>query len=823
MFHNYLITALRNFSRHKLYSFINIAGLMVGLACAIFIILFVRDELSYDRWIPGSKNLYRVEMTFHIPGQPPLPTTFTPFATTEAMLVQIPEVKAIAHLEAWRMTVTVGDRQFGELVDVVNPEFFQVIRLPLDKGNPAQVFSQPESAVISAEMAKKLFGTDDVIGKTILVAGSGAAGTFVGNSDPGQRSLLVTGVMRDLPHNTQIAGDVFIPNTSNADPMSQENKHSWINTHGWGFVELTPNADPKLVLRKLTALLDRSFDPLKMANVHMRASQVEEPRLTPFQDDHLSTDMYGSLNPPGSWTVVYGFIAIGVLIVLVACFNFTNLATASATIRAREISLRKVMGARRMQLIAQFLSESVLAALMSLLLALSFVEILLPAFDRMLNKSIQFDYFGDWMLMLALVVVAVLTGLVGGAYPALLLSGFRPADILRTNKINQSGSGFVRTALVVLQFAVSIGLAIAAIVVFEQISFARNVDLGFRKDGVVVINAGNVSPTVRESLSEALRKGPGIENVAISGIVPFVDQDNNMPVEIPGSPATQIMRAVATGPDFVNLYHIRLLAGRLLSDGRQDHATNDASPYNVLINETAAKRFANSPQSAVGKVMLLTNPAQHVAVKLTIVGVISDFKIEGTRRPVTATFYAFDENHSPYVSIRVRPSQVAVALHYIDRTWQAFAPSVAIQRFFLNDGFDRQFQGDERQRNIFALFVFIAISIATLGLFGLAAFSTERRTREIGLRKTFGARTRDIVLMLLWEFSIPVVLANLIAWPVAYFYLHHWLEGYAYRISLNPLYFAGVGMAALLIAWATVIVHAAHVAKANPIHALRYE
>jgi putative ABC transport system permease protein len=826
MFHNYLITALRNFTRHKLYSFINIAGLTVGLACAIFIILFVRDELSYDKWIPGTENLYRVEVTWHIPGQPPMPMTLAPFVATEAMLAQIPEVKAIAHLEPWRMTVAHGDHQFTQVVDVVNSNFFQVIKLPLEQGNPADVLTHPESAVISAEMARKLFGTESAVGKMITVSGGSSVlpTTFPGHVEAGLHPLLVSGVFRDLPYNTQLAGDVFIPNTSKADPMDPDFKQSWDDTHGWGFVDLAPGAQPSLVLAKLRAILDRSFDPAKVANIHMRGSQMEEPRLTLFQDDHLSTDRNGSLTPPGSWTTVLGFIAIGVLILLVACFNFTNLATARATVRAREISLRKVMGARRRQLAVQFLGESVLMAGISLLLALSLAEILLPAFDGMLNKPIQFLYSGDWKLVLALIGVAIIAGLIGGAYPALVLSGLRPVNVLRTNQANLSGSGLVRTLLVILQFAVSIGLAIAVIVLFEQISFARNVDLGFRKDDVVVLHVDDVPVATRESLIEALRRGPAVEKVALSGIVPFVDRDNNLPVKMPGSSATELMRSVVIGPDFLSVYHIPLLAGRQLSDSHGQDQMASGSSYNVLVNETAAKRFGKSPKDAIGKVMIQAfDSFNHATISLTIVGVVADFKIAGTKAPVTATLYRYIPQAVSYISIRLRPGQLPTALPFIDQTWRSFAPLVTMQRFFLTQSFDSQFANDEKQENIFVVFVGIAIFIACLGLFGLAAFSTERRTKEIGLRKTFGARTKDIILLLLWQFSIPVLVANLIAWPVAYYYLHHWLEGYAYRISLNPLYFIGAGLAALIIACATVFVHAQRVARANPIHALRYE
>jgi len=417
---------------------------------------------------------------------------------------------------------------------------------------------------------------------------------------------------------------------------------------------------------------------------------------------------------------------------------------------------------------------------------------------------------------------------VSGTYPALVLSGIRPGLVLRTNSARQSGSGLLRTSLVVLQFAVSIGLGIAVLVVFAQISFARHVDLGFHKDGVVVIDGSNLSVSQRDSLVKALRAGPGITGVATSerNAVPFSGSTNNQDVTVPGNPSTLTFWAHSIGPDYPQVYGVRLLAGRLLSEQQgADTVKNiqmeptgfSASPYNILVNEVGARTLGYSVKSAVGKTIKIHGTAA------TIVGVIADIKMEGANQPTEPRFYRYVPSFGFQIAVRVRGERLADTLAFIDRTWHAFAPSTALERRFLNDDFERQFLAEDRQGDIFGLFVGIAIFIAALGLFGLAAFSTERRTKEIGLRKTFGAKTRDIVLMLLWQFSIPVLMANLIAWPVAYYYLHGWLEGYAYRIPLSPLYFVGAGAAALVIAWATVIVHAAHVARANPIHALRYE
>ncbi|HXR95842.1 MAG TPA: FtsX-like permease family protein [Rhizomicrobium sp.] len=413
-----------------------------------------------------------------------------------------------------------------------------------------------------------------------------------------------------------------------------------------------------------------------------------------------------------------------------------------------------------------------------------------------------------------------------GIYPALVLSGFRPAFALRASGANPQGSGMVRTTLVVLQFAVSIGLGIAALVMFVQVSFAHGLDLGLKKDGIVIID-WNVPAAAAgaRSFAEALKTNPGISGVAFSDDIPFSSDDRNFDVHVPGRATAEMFRNVPASPDYIRLYGIRLLAGRLLSENRGEDFLSipklmgqDSAPANVLIGASGARRLGYSPDQALGKSFYM-----HKAL-VTIVGVVADVRMDGPKSPVPGIIYYYWPTVSPsYMSVRLSGYHVADTLSFIDHTWHRFAPDTAIKRHFLSDSFEQQFRADEREGAIFGLFVGIAIFIACLGLFGLAAFSTERRTKEIGLRKTFGAKTKDIVWMLLWQFSIPVLAANLIAWPVAYYYLHNWLEGYAYRISLSPLYFVGAGAAALLIAWATVIVHAAHVARANPVHALRYE
>jgi len=811
MIWNYLVTALRSFRRHKLYGFINIAGLAVGLACAIFIILYLRDELSYDKWIADSQNIWRVETTFSSPGRDHDFFPSVPFPVINVMRAQIPGVLDRTHLIPENMTAQVGDHQFAAKLNFVDPNFFQMIKLPLVAGDPAKVLAQPDSVVLSETTARQYFGTADPVGKTINVGGS--------------HTLKVTGVLRDLPHNTHLAADLVAPNTSQADRMNQQARQQWRNVQGWGYVKLAPGIDLARMAAQLKIMTDKSLDPKKQMNLNVKGSEILHLHLTPFRNVHL--DPFGPTEH-GSWTMIYGFAAIAGLILLIACFNFMNLATARAMVRAREISLRKVMGAKRGQLVVQFLGESVLTALVALVLAVALVELLLPAFDSFLNRPITFNLLTEWPLTLTVVGVAILAGLFGGIYPALVLSGFRPAATLGTSSSGMSGSGILRTTLVVLQFAISIGLGIATIVVFSQLNYARAVDIGFDRHNLVVIRgADRMPPSQREALRQGLMAEPSIERVAASNMVPFdgtilVDQ-----FRLPDGVQQFTIRDINIDPDFLSVYGMKLLAGRNLSRARGEDAfpDMDAKPKptnlhaNILITAAVARQVGFTVEQAVGKTILTGDQK----VPCTIVGVVGDTYYDSLQTPLQPIIYYYDPKGPGPLTIRIKPGQTRDALAAVDRIWHHQMPTITIRRQFQDASFDKLFTDDEKQGSIFAIFVGVAIFIACLGLFGLSAFTVERRTREIGVRKVFGARTRDIVRLLLWQFSIPVLIANLIAWPVAWFYLRHWLEGYAYRISLNPIYFLAGGLAALVIAWVTVIAHAVMVARANPVHALRYE
>ncbi|MGA7541236.1 MAG: FtsX-like permease family protein [Steroidobacteraceae bacterium] len=548
--------------------------------------------------------------------------------------------------------------------------------------------------------------------------------------------------------------------------------------------------------------------------------------MTPFRDVHLDSSGYWqNMTPAGSRITVYGTAVIGLLILLVACFNFMNLTTARATLRAREISLRKCVGASRRQLIAQLLGESVALALCSLALALVLVEVLLPAFADFLQRPIAFHYLADWPISLMVLGIAMGAGLLSGSYPALILSGFRPGSLLRTGGSGQPGSGRLRSALVVLQFAVSIGLGIAAIVAARQISFARRIDVGFDPYNIVIMRTPYPHT---QSFIEAVRKRAGVLGTALSDSngMPFAQEyAHGHPlglVRVPGRPGTTLMSMMKVGPNFPPLYRIPLLAGRLVSDARsEDTLTDSFSPqytgHSILINAAAAARLGYTPKQAIGKTIIFDLNA------VRIVGVLGNIKDSGALDPVKPMVFLNDRFHMQTISIRISGHDTPATLTFIDRTWRTFAPLSTPQHYFLSARYGLLYRSYQRQGVMLEIFVGVAVIIAVLGLFGLTVFTAERRTKEIGIRKVSGARTRDIVRLMLWRIAAPVLVANVIAWPVAYLYLRHWLDGYAYRIALNPVYFVAAGAVALLIAWATVYANTLRLARTSPVHALRYE
>jgi putative ABC transport system permease protein len=821
MIKNYFFVAIRNFIRHKLYSFIAVAGLAFGLACAILIGLYVQEELSFDAWLSDSQRIFRVDIVMHPQGLEPVNLGGSPIPLGESMAAELPGIAAQTHFTNQSYTVEVNHQRYWEWGVAVGHDFFNVIRLPLVEGDPAKVFEHPDAVVITQATARKYFGDVSPIGKTLL---------FDGN-----KARIVTGIVKDLPYNTQFSGNIFIPyqppppdaGSNMQVERDFERTSSWIRFPASTYVRLAPGVSQSSIEAQIPQLFARHISTATLASV---ASVVNRPikdfisaKVVPLRDVHLTADYHHGMKPGNSLTTVYGLIAIALLILLIAGLNFTNLATARAFLRSREVGLRKAVGARRKQLVVQFLAESVLTATLALVFALATVELLLPAYGNFLGHEVVFDYVRNWRFSMIVVAGTVVVGLLGGIYPALVLSGFSPAAAFRPTAVNPTRSAALRTALVVIQFAISIGLGIAVIVMFAQIKYARQIDLGFNHDNMVMLSLykSGLTPSAQESLMQTLSRSPDITGVALSSKAPADEGDELSFARALGNPQKLSVQTVSISPGFAAVYGMKLIAGRMLSadritDRNQGQGIEDGK--NVVVDESTARDLGFTPQSAVGKTV------EMVFARVTIAGVVRNAHFQGAQAVATPrTVYYYNPDHVNRISIRVKGGSIPDALAVIDNTWRRYAQGTPIQRWFLGDRIDQLYANAERQGIMLSAFVVIAVLISCLGLFGLAAFTAERRTKEIAIRKIFGADSGEIIRLLLRQFTIPVLLANLIAWPVAYFYLQRWLEGYAYRIDLSLIYFFAAGLSALVIAWATVIVHALHVARKKPVAALRYE
>jgi putative ABC transport system permease protein len=833
MLRNYLATALRNLVKHRLYSAINIGGLALGLAACLVILLFVRDELSYDEWLPNAERIAKLEVTFAVPGREPLAFSQAPGPAKAAMEKEFSsDVEKAVRIFRTEQPVRLGDRQFIEQVNYVDPTFFDVFDLPIAEGEREPALASNSTVLLSRRAAEKYFGDQPAIGKVITV--------------DNELDLRVAGVFADLPANTHLELDLI----ARLDPQRYTDRPSVLET--W----TSANVHLYVLFRSAEAIarVEAELPGLIKRNVVLDIPGFKDADLSkmllldllPVLDIHLRGRKTGHFRPGGDIAAVYAFSAIAALILVIACINFVNLATARSMKRAREVAVRKVVGATRRQIIAQHLGEAVLTACVSLCLALALVELALPAFNAFLHKQLSFDFADPTQLGLALGLVGVV-GLLGGLYPAIYLSHFRPARVLKANQSSASGSPRFRNALVVFQFAISIGLIVCTAVVYVQTIYARTMDLGFDAEGRVVVQALSDLPSgeLRETLKKEVSALPGVRKAALSSDAPPLRGMENtllFRTAVPGNDRLLIETQVVD-VDYFDVYGVLPLAGRLFSrefpaDVRVQPDDKRTEPTeSVVVNEAVLRRLGVArAQDAIGMTVWEPieiserSPTPDRLARVTIIGVISDLQLRSARTEIAPFLYYLQDGHRgfSYLTVAIEPGRVAEVQRGITAIWQRLAPTVPIRMSFMDDDIAAQYDADEQRAQTFAAFAVFAVLIACLGLFGLASFAAERRTKEIGLRKVLGASVFDIVRLLVWQFSRPVLIANLIAWPAAFLFTRHWLAGFRYAIDLtSPLVliglFGGAGLVGVAIAWSTVAGHATRVARASPIHALRCE
>ncbi|MDV3457335.1 FtsX-like permease family protein [Sphingomonas sp. HF-S4] len=826
MWHHYLKIALRLLARNRVYAAINIGGLALGLAGCLLILNYVRYERSYDAWLPESERIYQVQSTIHPPGQPLVYTQTSPYPLRAMLGDAFPQVETITSVSPGK-TVT---EQAGQPIFIdsttVDPAFFQVFALPFVQGSAATALRDTNSIVLTQSEAMRQFGTADALGK-LLSLGAGS----------GKRDYRVSGVLRDLPRNTSLKLSLLF----REDP-AQILYRGWGNLNQQHYVKLRQNAaggaaGAASINAGLPAWEKRAIPDEMIDGKNATMSDLFDFRLTSLGDVHLGTIQEGALVPGGDPRALATFAIVALLTLGMAVMNFVNLATARATQRAREVALRKVLGASRVQLIVQFLGESVVMALIAMLLALTIVELATPWLSGWIGADLRIAYLGaDGMFWPALALFAA-TGSLGGLYPAFYLSRFQPAEVLRANKssIETPGNGRFRTALVLFQFAIAIGLIVSTWVIYAQTRYVETVDAGYRRDGLVQIaNAWRFTQgSEYEAARTELLKIPGVTGVGRSGLALGSPLKSIRLMQGPGVPSYGnyvSMGLYAIDADLLSTLGITPLAGRLLGErfaadrarGPEGNIVPGRS-VNVVLNRAAATAFGyRAPQAAVGQNVRIAIAGDFL-VPATIVGVVDNSRFRTARDAIEPTVYAYDPPQTSIVLVRyanARPGEVMAALN---KVWRRFEPEIPFEARFADDIVRELYDADRARGALFAGFSALAVLIACLGLYSLASFATERRTKEIGIRKVLGAKVRDIVRLLVWQFSKPVVLANLIAWPIAWWAMREWLNTFDIRIALTPGPFVLAGLLALAIAIVTVAGQSLRVARTNPIHALRYE
>ncbi|MET0247284.1 MAG: ABC transporter permease [Sphingomonas sp.] len=833
MWRNYLTVGVRALLKHRTYALINILGLAIGMAACLMILLFVRYEFSYDKWLNGGENVYQIQSWYKnlgTGGDPEL--QMVPYAAGPAMKKDFPEVEAWVYgMTANPVVLKDGVPSRSERFMIVNDDLLQVIDLPLVRGD-RRALGQPNAVILSQAEAVRRFGTEDVVGRTLTVVARGD-----------KRDLRITGVFRDLPKYSHLALNTVarldLPSYLGED---QSLMSCWGCQSGYIWMKLKPGADIAAMQSRMAAWEKRNIPDQTSGTMKYNPGDDQDFQLVNARDIHLGTAQGGAMTPGNDRGTILTFAVIALLILGMAIVNFTNLATARASQRAREVALRKVLGATRSQLVMQFIGESILISALAMLIALALVELTMPALASFLDADIHVSYFGTDGIILPVVVLMVLVGVLSGLYPAFFLSRYQPAQVLRANKsaTETAGAGRLRTILVVAQFAVSIGLIVCTAVVYSQTVYARSADPGFKRDHILQVSGlDRYSMLTRgKAIEDRVRRIPGVTAVGRTGIGISTPNNSNTNVLVPGNaqPATINFYSVSAG--LKDAMGLSMAAGRWFAQDREADLIDLPYPSGdldaeakiqarggvVVINEMAARRLGFAkPEDAVGKplqVGLLDDRVGMMPVR--IIGVVKDARFRSVRTPLDPMFFYAASERQSHLMVRFDGDAPTVR-RAVEQAWLSIAPDVPFQAEYSEDVIGRLYAAEDARAKTFAGFALLAVIVACLGLFGLAAFTAERRTKEIGMRKVLGARTIDIVRLLVWQFSKPVVIANLIAWPIAWWVMRGWLNTFDGRISLTPVPFLLAGGLALAIAGGTIAGHAFRVARANPIDALRYE
>ncbi|MFZ0391239.1 MAG: ABC transporter permease [Calditrichia bacterium] len=800
MFKSYFKIALRNLVKNKIYSIINIAGLAIGLACFILISIFIKNELSYDAFHEKKDRIYRPVEIQHPPGVGTQHVAVTMGPLAPALKNDFPEVQeAVRIFRRNNIYFKIGENGYYEnSVSFADPSIFNVFSIPLIKGDPDQVLNSPTSMVISERIARKFFGNEDPVGKVMTVSHYW-----------GQDEFTVTGVMENYPENSHLEFEILGPYAY------FENRLDWLQSWGTNtmatYILLREGADAEALQAKFPEFIRKYHeydDPERQMELYLQ----------PLTDIHLHSGhiVYQTFNhQQGDINNIYLFSVIAIFILVIACINFMNLATARSARRSREVGIRKVLGSTRRQLILQFLGESLLVSFLALALALVLVEVLFPYFESLVQGRLINTFYTDTGFLLQMLGITLLVGVVAGSYPAFFLSSFQPAQTLKATFSSGKRGALLRKSLVVFQFTIAIALIVCTGIVMDQMDYIRNKDLGFNKEQVVYIPLRSSNSRQKiDLLKNELSRNANIVSVsATAGLSGASGSQGDMHVAGGDEDTEMMVRFSYVDYDYIKTMQMNILQGR---DFSKEFAADTTT--SVIINETAVREFGW--ENPIGKQFVSRTEG---GPDYEVVGVVNDFNFYSLRQKIEPLIMWVNPQRVNYLVARIKPGEVRETIRFIEDTWKKQLPAEPVEVAFLDEHLDQIYQNDRNTGRLFASFSFLAIFIGCLGLFGLVSFTVEQKTKEIGIRKVLGASVGGIVLMLSKEFIKWIAVASLIAFGVAYWAMQDWLSNFVYRTGIHPLTFIIGALLVLFIAIATISWQAVRAATANPVDALRYE
>ncbi|MBN1561243.1 ABC transporter permease [candidate division KSB1 bacterium] len=809
MFINYLKIALRNIRLQKGYSFINIFGFSIGLTSCLLILLYVAQELSYDRFHSKADRIYRVTFSGNS-DRGKLFSVYTGAPLAAGFRQEFPEIESITRMmRVGEQVVRYGESTFNEKnILRADPSFFSVFDFQVLEGDPATALADPGTVLLTETTAKRYFGTTSTIGQILLMDDEGTP-------------YKVTGIVKDVPANSHFDFDMLISMTGHARAAST----NWLNIFLFTYLVLEEGASATELEAKFPLLYDKYFTPLLQSFMKISWQEFKEQGndcffgLQPLTKIHLHSHTDGELKANGNLTNLCIFSLIALFILLIACINYMNLSTARSAKRGKEVGVRKVLGAGRKNLIRQFLTESMLFSFLAMFIAIALIQLFIPIFNNISGTQLSSSLFQNgWTV--GLLVLTLLIGLFSGSYPAFYLTIFKPIQIL--SGVNKLGAGSkLRSGLVVFQFAISIGLVLATVIVYKQLQFIREKNLGFDRENVLIIPNANRLGSQKESFRQALRGLADVINASASEAIPArggyngtifratAPASDEHPFEI--TDADQQCRHFETDTDYLQTMGIDLIAGRNFST---DMSTDQSA---VIINEATAGVFGwDDP---VGKCVYGTGMKD--SPEFQVIGVVRDYHFNSLHELITPVIMM--RGGGGIIIVRIQGGHINETIQAIENTWKEFAPNMPFVYSFLDQEFDALFRAEQQFGKLVAYFAMLTIFIACLGAFGLATFSAEQRTKEIGIRKSLGASVQQVVFMLTKEFTRLVVVAFVIVVPIAWYVMSRWLQNFAYRTSISVGIILLAGLTAILFAWLTVSYQAVRAATANPVKALRYE